>query len=89
MMSASTYEHRDVSQNQFRDHTIIHQGNVQGNIYYNAPHPPARAEVVRVIPYPRNEDLVLRPDLVQKLDKLLPQTLGSRSAALWGLGGTG
>ncbi|KAI6747498.1 hypothetical protein HG530_015878 [Fusarium avenaceum] len=89
-MSASTYEHRDVSQNQFRDHTIIHQGNVQGNIYYyHAPHPPARAEVVRVIPYPRNEDLVLRRDLFPKLDTLLPQTLGSHSAALWGLGGSG
>ncbi|KAH7182439.1 uncharacterized protein B0J16DRAFT_321221 [Fusarium flagelliforme] len=86
-MSVST----NISHSQFGDHTIIHQGNVQGNVYYGTqPHPPARAEVVRVIPYPRNEDLVHRRDLIDKLDELLPQTTsGSYSAALWGLGGSG
>ncbi|RFN50665.1 hypothetical protein FIE12Z_5049 [Fusarium flagelliforme] len=86
-MSASAH----ISRSHFGDHTIIHQGNVQGNVYYGkAPHSPARAEVVRVIPYPRNEDLVHRRDLINKLDKLLPQTAsGSCSAALWGLGGSG
>ncbi|CAG7562668.1 unnamed protein product [Fusarium equiseti] len=86
-MSAPT----NISHSQFGDHTIIHQGNVQGNVYYGTqPHPPARAEVVRVIPYPRNEDLVHRRDLIDKLDELLPQTTsGSYSAALWGLGGSG
>ena len=61
------------------------------NVYYGTqPHPPARAEVVRVIPYPRNEDLVHRRELIEKLDELLPQTTsGSCSAALWGLGGSG
>ncbi|SCO84731.1 uncharacterized protein FRV6_08858 [Fusarium oxysporum] len=88
-MAASRHEQRDVSHSQFRDNNVIHQGNVQGNVYYGAPHPPARAEVVRVIPYPRNEDLVHRRDLSDRLDKLLPQTSGSRSAALWGLGGSG
>jgi tetratricopeptide (TPR) repeat protein len=90
-MSASTHGLREVSHCQFRDHTIIHQGNVQGNVYYGTPpYPPAHAEVVRVIPYPRNEDLVHRRDLIDKLDELLPQTTsGSYRAALWGLGGSG
>ncbi|KAF4446546.1 hypothetical protein F53441_9820 [Fusarium austroafricanum] len=79
----------EVSHSQFRDHTVIHQGNVQGNVYYGPPHPPARAEVVCVIPYPRNEDLVRRGDLIDRLDELLPPTPGSCSAALWGLGGSG
>ncbi|EXK76699.1 hypothetical protein FOQG_18568 [Fusarium oxysporum f. sp. raphani 54005] len=89
MPAHSPHEQREISHNQFRDHTVIHQGNVQGNVYYGAPHPPARAEVVRVIPYPRNEDLVHRRDLIDKLDRLLPPTPGSCSAALWGLGGSG
>ncbi|KAJ4114785.1 hypothetical protein NW768_011339 [Fusarium equiseti] len=81
----------NISHSQFGDHTIIHQGNVYGNVYYGTqPHPSARAEVVRVIPYPRNEDLVYRRDLIDKLDKLLPQTTSEASrAALWGLGGSG
>ncbi|KAF5256314.1 hypothetical protein FOXYS1_13217 [Fusarium oxysporum] len=89
MPAHSPHEQREISHNQFRDHTVIHQGNVQGNVYYGAPHSAARAEVVRVIPYPRNEDLVHRRDLIDKLDKLLPQTWGPHSAALWGLGGSG
>ncbi|KAF5261751.1 hypothetical protein FOXYS1_7546 [Fusarium oxysporum] len=89
MPAHSPHEQREISHNQFRDHTVIHQGNVQGNVYYGAPHPPARAEVVRVIPYPRNEDLVHRPDLIDRLDKLLPPAQGWHSAALWGLGGSG
>ncbi|KAF5694437.1 hypothetical protein FDENT_1166 [Fusarium denticulatum] len=89
MPAHSPHEQREISHNKFRDHTVIHQGNVQGNVYYGVPHPAARAEVVRVIPYPRNEDLVHRPDLINKLDELLPPTPGSRSAALWGLGGSG
>ncbi|KAI8670397.1 hypothetical protein NCS55_00785700 [Fusarium keratoplasticum] len=51
-------------------------------------HRPA-PESSRVIPYPRNEDLVRRGDLIDRLDKLLPPTPGSHSAALWGLGGSG
>ncbi|KAF5529093.1 hypothetical protein FMEXI_14357 [Fusarium mexicanum] len=89
MPAHSPHEQREISHNQLRDHTVIHQGNVQGNVYYGAPHPAARAKVVRVIPYPRNEDLVHRGDLIDRLDKLLPQTSGSHSAALWGLGGSG
>ncbi|SCO87701.1 uncharacterized protein FRV6_11828 [Fusarium oxysporum] len=89
MLPHSAYEQREVINSQFRDNTVIHQENVQGNVYYSLPHPPAPAEVGRVIPYPRNEDLVHRPGLIDRLDELLPQSAGSRSAALWGLGGSG
>ncbi|KAH7183824.1 hypothetical protein BKA60DRAFT_644490 [Fusarium oxysporum] len=90
MSTHSAHGQREVSHNQFRDHTLVHQGNAQTNVYYGTPlHLPARAEVVRVIPYPRNEDVVHRRDLIDRLDKLLPHTSGSHSAALWGLGGSG
>ncbi|KAJ4006998.1 hypothetical protein NW761_015248 [Fusarium oxysporum] len=89
MLPHSAYEQREAINSQFHDNTDIHQGNVQGNVYYSLPHPPAPAEVGRVIPYPRNEDLVHRPGLIDRLDELLPQSVGSRSAALWGLGGSG
>ncbi|WAO94549.1 NB-ARC domain-containing protein [Fusarium falciforme] len=88
MSAHSAHQQRDVRHNQFRDHNFINQGNFR-DIYYGLPHPPARAEVIRVIPYPRNEDLVHRRDLIDRLDKLLPPTSGSRGAALWGLGGSG
>ncbi|CAG1965819.1 unnamed protein product, partial [Fusarium graminearum] len=76
---------RDVTRSRFGDNARINMGD----IHYHLPHIAARAEVVRVIPYPRNEDLVQRPNLINRLDKLLPLTPGSRSAALWGLGGSG
>ncbi|KAM0292736.1 hypothetical protein ACHAPM_011746, partial [Fusarium culmorum] len=76
---------RDVNRSRIGDNARINMGD----IHYYLPHPAVRAEVVRVIPYPRNEDLVHRPDLIDKLDELLPPTPGSRSAALWGLGGSG
>ncbi|EXK76697.1 hypothetical protein FOQG_18566 [Fusarium oxysporum f. sp. raphani 54005] len=84
-MGQPALHRRDVARSQFGDNARINLGD----IHYHLPHPPARAEVVRVIPYPRNEDLVHRRDLIDKLDKLLPQTARSRSAALWGLGGSG
>ncbi|KAI9896031.1 hypothetical protein N3K66_009100 [Trichothecium roseum] len=85
------HHQRAVSHNQSGDCTLINLGNVHGSINYHlpTPHQAARAEVVRVIPYPRNEDLVCRRDLIDRLDKLLPQTQGFHSAALWGLGGSG
>ncbi|KAK7211102.1 hypothetical protein V2G26_018280 [Clonostachys chloroleuca] len=67
--------------------------DIQGNINYNyllhSAAPAEAAEVVHVIPYPRNEDLVRHQDLIDKLDKLLPQTSDFFSTALWGLGGSG
>ncbi|KAH7000710.1 P-loop containing nucleoside triphosphate hydrolase protein [Ilyonectria destructans] len=89
-MAGDERDHRrDVSHNQFRDQNFINQGNIHGNVHYYLPHQPAPAEVVRVIPYPRNEDRVRRGDVIDRLDKLLPQTPGFHSAALWGLGGSG
>ncbi|KAL7927444.1 hypothetical protein ACQKWADRAFT_3642 [Trichoderma austrokoningii] len=86
-MASPGHERRNISDSQFGDNTNIYQGNV--HLYL--PHRPARAEVKAVcaIPYPRNEDLVSRPDLINRLDELLPQTPGFYSAALWGLGGSG
>ncbi|KAH7489602.1 hypothetical protein FOMA001_g2269 [Fusarium oxysporum f. sp. matthiolae] len=84
-MDEPALHRRAVTCSQFGDNTRINQGD----IHYHLPHPAARAEVVRVIPYPPNEDLVNREDLIDRLDKLLPQTSGSYSAALWGLGGSG
>ncbi|KAK1249773.1 hypothetical protein MKX08_009776 [Trichoderma sp. CBMAI-0020] len=75
--------------NQFRDGTRIHQGHNNTTFNLNLTHGPARA-AIRLIPYPRNEDLIHRPDLVDKLNTLLPYpSATSHSAALWGLGGSG
>ncbi|KAG5753304.1 hypothetical protein H9Q70_004045 [Fusarium xylarioides] len=89
-----TSQRSSVSDSQLGKQSAINQGNVHGNftINYTSPHsqyPPARPEIVRVIPYPRNEDSVHRKHLVDKLNELLPPTQGPGSAALWGLGGTG
>ncbi|PNP54079.1 hypothetical protein THARTR1_05286 [Trichoderma harzianum] len=78
---------REIGNSQFGDNATIHQGNHIYNI-----HPPLRParSAIHIIPYPRNEDLVSRPDLVGKLNELLPQTPATYySAALWGLGGSG
>ncbi|EKJ77904.1 hypothetical protein FPSE_01997 [Fusarium pseudograminearum CS3096] len=80
---------RDISHNAFNDHTRIHQGDVHNHVHYSSPRPTPHAGVIRVIPYPRNEDLVPRRNLIDKLDELLPSTPESYSAALWGLGGSG
>ncbi|KAH6881071.1 hypothetical protein B0T10DRAFT_609262 [Thelonectria olida] len=50
---------------------------------------PSAAQPCRVIPYPRNEDIIHRPDLFTKLETLLPSAAEYHSAALWGLGGSG
>lgn len=85
MMAASGHERRDIGHNQFRDNTVINQNNV----HFHLPHRLSRVTVVHVIPYPRNDDLVHRRGLIDELNKLLPQTPGFYSAALWGLGGLG
>ncbi|RYP55419.1 hypothetical protein DL770_010923 [Monosporascus sp. CRB-9-2] len=46
-------------------------------------------ETCRVIPLPRNEDVVDRADIIARLETLLPATSESQSAALYGLGGSG
>ncbi|KAK8024668.1 hypothetical protein PG990_002491 [Apiospora arundinis] len=45
--------------------------------------------VCRYFPYQRNQQLVERPDIVDKLNNLLPVSTEYHHAALWGLGGTG
>lgn len=78
-----------ITNNQFRDGTRIHQGHNNTTFNLNLTHRPARA-AIRLIPYPRNEDLIHRLDLVDKLNTLLPYSSArSQSAALWGLGGSG
>ncbi|KAH7143641.1 P-loop containing nucleoside triphosphate hydrolase protein [Dactylonectria macrodidyma] len=75
---------RDFSGNQLGDNATI----IQGDTHLHLPHLPAHLPV-RAIPYPRNEDLVSRPDLVARINELLPRARESYSAALWGLGGSG
>ncbi|RBA11765.1 hypothetical protein FPRO05_14247 [Fusarium proliferatum] len=79
-MSSSAHEQHDGN--------FVDKRNVQ-DVVLDVTHPSACSEAVRVLPYPQNEDLVHRPNLTDKLDKLLPQTSGSSSAAMWGLGGSG
>ncbi|RGP61624.1 hypothetical protein FSPOR_9950 [Fusarium sporotrichioides] len=80
---------RDIGHNSFNDHTRINLGDVHNYVHYSSPRPVPHAGVVHVIPYPRNEDLVHRQDLMKRLDGLLPSTPESCSVALWGLGGSG
>jgi hypothetical protein len=50
--------------------------------------PPANP--CRVIPYPRNEDIVDRTSIFVRLDAVLPPSSSEyHTAALWGLGGSG
>ncbi|KAH7124427.1 hypothetical protein EDB81DRAFT_812888 [Dactylonectria macrodidyma] len=76
MMAALVHRQHDSRQNRIGRKASIDQGTVR-DINYGLPHPPARAEVVRIILCPRNEDLVHRRDLIDRLDKLLPSTPGS------------
>ncbi|KKP03208.1 hypothetical protein THAR02_04682 [Trichoderma harzianum] len=86
-MEQSASGRRVIQNSQFGDNTTVHQGNHTYNLHI--PHRPVRS-AIRIIPYPLNEDLVNRPDLMKKLNELLPQTPHEySSAALWGLGGSG
>ncbi|RFU77875.1 hypothetical protein TARUN_4343 [Trichoderma arundinaceum] len=87
-MSQSKAQQRYITSNQFGNHTAINQGDV----HYHLPHLPRPFRpdnAIRAIPYPRNEGMVDRQDLVKKLDTLLPGGSEFCSAALWGLGGSG
>ncbi|KAH7010347.1 hypothetical protein EDB80DRAFT_420649 [Ilyonectria destructans] len=61
------------------------------NFYFNRRDTSSAApKPCRIIPFPRNEDIVHRPDLFAELETLLPPTTPEyHSAALWGLGGSG
>lgn len=87
-MDVSSQHRRDVTGNHIGDGATINQGDV----HYHLPHRPAAPVrcAVRVIPYPRNPDVVPRPDLVHKLETVLSSDHSNiHTAALWGLGGSG
>ncbi|KAK5988409.1 hypothetical protein PT974_12563 [Cladobotryum mycophilum] len=78
---------REVTGNQFRDGANVYNGDA----HYHKPPPAARA-IVHTIPYPQNEEIIERKDIVDQLDKLLPSDNTKKiyqSATLWGLGGSG
>lgn len=81
-MEHSTSHKRSILNSSFGNHTVISQGD----IHYHLPRDPLKTHV---IPYPRNEDVIQRQDLVEQLDQLLPRESKFHSAALWGLGGSG
>ncbi|KAL6815368.1 P-loop containing nucleoside triphosphate hydrolase protein [Trichoderma sp. SZMC 28013] len=75
---------RNIRRSQFRDNTVINQGDT----HIHLPTHSGRA-LTHVIPYPRNEDFINRSEIVGKLDQLLPRSSEFYSAALCGLGGSG
>ncbi|KAF5244845.1 hypothetical protein FANTH_7612 [Fusarium anthophilum] len=50
----------------------------------------AKPKAFYALPYEKNQDFVSRPDITSRLEELLPMNSDEfRSAALWGLGGSG
>ncbi|KAL6886876.1 P-loop containing nucleoside triphosphate hydrolase protein [Trichoderma evansii] len=74
---------RIIDSNNFGDGTQIHQGDVIHNHASNTHKPCA------LIPFPRNEELIPRPEIISKLDELLPLSEEFFATALYGLGGSG
>ncbi|KAK6209801.1 TPR domain-containing protein [Colletotrichum tabaci] len=62
-------------------------GTANVHFHHAANNPPQTAPF-RVLPFSRNEDVVVRPDIFSQLAELLPVS-EARSAALCGLGGSG
>ncbi|GKT52934.1 phosphorylase superfamily protein [Colletotrichum tofieldiae] len=56
------------------------------NVHFHHTGDRPRSGPLRVLPFSRNEDVVIRPAIFSQLDLLLPVS-EARSAALWGLGG--
>ncbi|KAK4176394.1 putative kinesin light chain [Triangularia setosa] len=67
---------------------FLFQGNVSGPLHIHLETREKQHAAQRVIPFPRNEDVVDR-DIFAMLDRLLPPSPDYQSAALWGLGGSG
>ncbi|KAK2035728.1 TPR domain-containing protein [Colletotrichum somersetense] len=61
-------------------------GTANVHFHHTADH--TRSAPVRALPFPRNEDVVVRPGIFSQLAEMLPVS-EARSAALWGLGGSG
>jgi hypothetical protein len=74
---------RALKSNTIGNNARIHQGDVIHN-YANKP-----CEPCVLIPFPRNEELIPRQDLISELDRILPQSEEYSTAALYGLGGSG
>ncbi|KAK4062137.1 uncharacterized protein Triagg1_10012 [Trichoderma aggressivum f. europaeum] len=72
-----------IESNTIGNNVRIHQGNVIHN-YASAP-----CEPRVLIPFLRNEELICRRDIIDKLDSILPPSDESSTAALYGLGGSG
>lgn len=80
-MSQATFN-GPVSGHNFSSFTV-NDGSV--NVNYGSDKPTIRS----YIPYPRNEEIILRPDITALLQSRLSQPHGAQSAALCGLGGSG
>jgi hypothetical protein len=87
-MGHPTSHQRSINNNSFGDNTVISQGDIHYHLTHDSLLPEADRKT-HVIPYPRNEDVIQRQDLVKRLDLLLPREPKFHSAALWGLGGSG
>ncbi|KAL7958998.1 P-loop containing nucleoside triphosphate hydrolase protein [Trichoderma compactum] len=87
-MSQPTPHSRYINHNNIGSNTVINQGDIHYNLT-PAPLLPGVDKPTYVLPYPRNEDVICRTDLVERLNQLLPRGSKFHSAALWGLGGSG
>ncbi|KAK4667508.1 NB-ARC domain and tetratricopeptide repeat-containing NOD-like receptor [Podospora pseudopauciseta] len=67
---------------------LLFQGHVNGSFHIHHETQAKQHAAQRIIPFPRNEDVVDRYILAE-LDQLLPPSPDYQSAALWGLGGSG
>ncbi|KAG4275167.1 hypothetical protein FPRO04_08829 [Fusarium proliferatum] len=68
---------------------ITATGNAHQTFNFNQRAEP-KPRAFYALPYEKNEDFVSRPDITSRLEELLPMNSDEfRSAALWGLGGSG
>ncbi|PNP39886.1 hypothetical protein TGAMA5MH_08151 [Trichoderma gamsii] len=74
---------RAIKSNTIGNNARIYQADVIQN-YASKP-----SEPCVLIPFPRNEELISRQDLISELDRILPLSEDYSTAALYGLGGSG
>lgn len=74
---------RAVEFNTIGNYARIHQGDIIHH-YASSPREPSV-----LIPFPRNEELIPRQNLISELDRILPLSEEYSTAALYGLGGSG
>ncbi|KAK4174679.1 putative kinesin light chain [Triangularia setosa] len=70
------------------DGGLLFQGHVSGSLHIHHETRAKQHAAQRIIPFPRNEDVVDR-EIFAALHRLLPPSPDYQSAALWGLGGSG